>query len=310
MPIMMDRPILKPIGVIALVVVSVVAAGCENTTDPFSERATFSVYGILDPNQSRNFIRVKPLHAPLGQRRTFESLDAVVTLHNVTTGTSEILEDSVIVFQDGNSRVATHNYWTDTPLQRRAQYRLVIEDQTGETTTATTTVPPKVTGLSDPKNGHCKDYYLIGLPGVKRARRILSVTLFFDMKRIDFEISLDELDHEEVYNASHGRPEYAFISVSPEGMLAEETEHHVDDPRTPQCENVCQNMATDEMIVRFTYGSKEWNGSPPDPITSPLQSRTLTNGSGIFGAIGRGTVTAGVDTTAIPASEPECFPDL
>lgn len=286
----------------AIVATTVWMSGCENTIEPFSEGATYSVYGALDLDEQRQFIRIKPLHAPLNGARSFRSLDANVTLQNVTEGTSETLRDSVIVFKDDNREVATHNYWTDTPITPSTEYQVVIDDPDGTTVEATTTTPPIKDAFASPESGHCQTAFFVEFPGIKKAERVLSVTIAFDSVDgpLDFEI------HEDIYNADHGRPENAFIVFDAAQFLSREFSFPEQNPRTPHCETICSNLTTGRIILRYTYAGSKWHGDLPERLTSPIESPTVSNGSGYFGAIAHNQSTIPIRTDSIPSGHPIC----
>lgn len=290
-----------------LLLASILAAtlsvsGCENTIDPFSEEATYSVYGALDADDQRQFIRVKPLHAPLSGARTFRSLDADVTLHNVTDGTSERLADSVVVFGEDNQEVATHNYWTDTPITPSTKYRLVIEDPDGTTVEATTTTPPVKKPNASPERGHCQTRFYVDFPGIKRAERIISVTIRFET----VDSPLEFVIHEDIYNADHGRPDNAFIVFDAAHFLSDEYRFPEQDRHTDHCETICQNLTSGLITVRYTYAGNDWEGTLPERLTDPIESPTVINGSGYFGAVARNETTIPVNTDSIPSDHPMC----
>lgn len=287
---------------IGILVGGLLATGCENTIEPFSEEATYSVYGYLSQARSRQFIRIKPLHAPLNGGQTYGALDATVTLHNVTDGTSETLKDSVIIFRDDNQEVATHNYWTETPIEPATEYRLVIEGTDGTTTEATTTSPPLISADASPKQGHCRTSFFVDFPGIKKEKRILSVALDFETEKgpLQFEI------HEDIYNASHGRPDNAFIVFTPDSFLSEEFDYPDQNPHTPHCETICSRLTHKTITLQYTYAGKHWYGRLPEKLTDPIDSPTVTNGSGFFGSIAQSQSTIRVDTTSIPSDHPAC----
>ncbi len=49
------------------------AVGCDNTIDPFSEDGSFSVYGYLSTTSDRQVVRVKDLRAPFTREATHTS---------------------------------------------------------------------------------------------------------------------------------------------------------------------------------------------------------------------------------------------
>ncbi|MFB6099562.1 MAG: hypothetical protein ABEK84_10715, partial [Salinibacter sp.] len=89
-----------------------VFGGCDNTIAPFSEKGTYTVRGYLGVNRTHQFVRVKPLTIPLTKTDS-TPLDATVTLENVTGDTSVVLRDSIVAFEDAQTKIFTHNFWTD-----------------------------------------------------------------------------------------------------------------------------------------------------------------------------------------------------
>lgn len=291
-----------PIWLLGLVFAGLLGSGCENTIEPFSNDATYSIYGALSLNQQRQFIRIKPLHAPLGGARTYESLVATVTLHNVTSGRAETLEDSVVTFRDANLEIATHNYWTDRPVQPNAEYRLVIEGPNGTTTEATTATPPIQKANISPKSGHCRTSFFVDFPGIEKAKRILAVRVGFDTRKgpMDFVI------HEDIYNASHGKPDNAFVVFAPHSFLSEEFDYPQQDPRHGDCKTICSNLSHGSITVEYTYAGSQWYGNIPEVLDHPINSPSVTNGSGYFGSVATTRSTIPVNTESLPSDHPAC----
>ena len=113
--------------------------GCDPTVQAIeaSDEHHYSVFGILNPAQDTQWVRVEPLPPPTtdGAPRT---LDATVALQNVETGQTWTLRDSVVeVFPDEPQ----HNFWTTAEVAAGTSYRLVVRGADGDSTWATTTTP-------------------------------------------------------------------------------------------------------------------------------------------------------------------------
>lgn len=110
-----------------LLILSVVAAGyvsCDNSIDPLDENDLYSNYGMLGVFRDTNYIRVKKLNSPLLADST-RSLNATVTLKNLITGQTQILEDSVVRFDS----IYTHNFLTTLNILADSWYLLTVAKQ-------------------------------------------------------------------------------------------------------------------------------------------------------------------------------------
>ncbi len=115
----------------------VLIVSCDNTIDAVTEgRATYSVYGYLDINRDTNFVRIKKLDSRL-LNESFQKLEAKVTLTNLSTDKTQVLQDSVIPFEN----VKTHAYFTTMKITPTTSYRLSVTGPNGEGISAVTTTP-------------------------------------------------------------------------------------------------------------------------------------------------------------------------
>lgn len=80
---------------LALACAILLVRGCDNTIEPFSEKGTYSIYGVLWAEsrdgqfaaRDRQFVRIKPLPVPVTKVDS-SSLEARVGLENQTKGES------------------------------------------------------------------------------------------------------------------------------------------------------------------------------------------------------------------------------
>lgn len=116
-----------------------VVMGCDPSVQALkpSDEHRYSVFGILNPVQDTQWIRVEPL-PPLTSEGAPRTLDVTVTLENLTSGQNWALRDSVMEVFRGEPQ---HNFWTTAPVEPGAQYRLTVANEEGDTTEATTTTP-------------------------------------------------------------------------------------------------------------------------------------------------------------------------
>ena len=89
-------------GWIIVALLAVLAAGCENTVDPFIETDRyFTIFGYLDTASDTQFVRVIPFRRDIGGSGD-PNLDATVTSTELESGTLLPWRDSVITYADGS----------------------------------------------------------------------------------------------------------------------------------------------------------------------------------------------------------------
>jgi len=115
-------------------------ANCDNSFDPTDRNnGTYSVHGMLDLLEESNYVRVRNMNAPFTLEAT-EELDVVVTLQNVDTGESRMLEPSVREYRG----VYLHTFSYDEQAIPDTGYLLTVESSDGfkvELETVTPTHP-------------------------------------------------------------------------------------------------------------------------------------------------------------------------
>lgn len=126
-------------GIFALIGAGMLLFGCDPTVQVAqpSDRYHYSMFGILNPAQDTQWVRVEPLGPPTtgGAPRT---LDATVHLRNERTGQWWTLRDSVMEIFPGEPQ---HNFWTTAPITPGTSYRVVVRGADGDSTWVTTTTP-------------------------------------------------------------------------------------------------------------------------------------------------------------------------
>lgn len=134
--------ILRP-GLLFLLV-ALVLSGCEETfLDPFeNDKRYFTVYGFLDPLETRQTIRVVPvsrfpedIQAP-NENNSF--IDARVYTRDLTDSTSTLWQHELARLNDGSY---VHLYHADFLVKAGHTYRLDIIRNDDKMASATTTVP-------------------------------------------------------------------------------------------------------------------------------------------------------------------------
>jgi len=135
----------------AVMLSTLLLGGCDTSVQPFvsSDEYRYSIYGILDPAQDTQWVRVEPLVTPTSSGVPDESLDVTVTLESTATGQTWTLRDSLFeVFRDEFQ----HNFWTTAPISPGATYRLTVRNAEGESTSAATTTPQRPPSLETTGN--------------------------------------------------------------------------------------------------------------------------------------------------------------
>lgn len=114
-------------------------SGCNQTFEPIADdpNATFSIYGYVDASADTQWIRIIP---PRQQVDMFEEKPEMrVTLTNVETGNSAVMNDSLILSRDGRHMLVV---WTTMDIEPEQSYRLNAERPDGAESHVTVTTPP------------------------------------------------------------------------------------------------------------------------------------------------------------------------
>lgn len=137
--------------IICLAVVGVMIIACDNTLDPIDkETGIYAIYGFLDLDEEINYIRVRDLNAPFTAEAT-QDIDAVVTLENLESGTTQILESTVMEYEG----VFLHNFQVNGKISSDTQYRLTAKRSDGVTVSVLTTTPTMPEPSVVPTNQDC-----------------------------------------------------------------------------------------------------------------------------------------------------------
>ncbi|MBO6585819.1 MAG: hypothetical protein JJ953_06910 [Gracilimonas sp.] len=135
------------LGAFSMLLFGCLSQGCESSIDPITqEDRTYSIYGPLNIFQTPNYIRVHDNKAPLSEEGTLP-LDVEMTFTNLSTGETEVLEDSIVAFDN----VYTHNFQINMPVQFDERYRISMQDEKGVSydITSVTTKQTDLTVLKD-----------------------------------------------------------------------------------------------------------------------------------------------------------------
>lgn len=160
------------------------AGGCDNSMNPLNEKkGIYSIYGYLDILDEVNYIRVKDMNIPLVADTT-ETIDATVTLTNMETGESQVLQDSVVQFDS----VMTHNFRTTMDIRPRTTYRVEVEGSDGRSVSATATTPGIAQTNVAPTGEICAVPITITFDNVQ-PRTAVSMEIHFVYKKVPYFMS-------------------------------------------------------------------------------------------------------------------------
>jgi hypothetical protein len=287
----MDRLIFTAPAWLAALLCIALLTGCDTAIEPFSQDGVYSVYGYISATQNRQFIRVRSLKEPLDSNSP-SSLDATVTLENLATGEATELNDSLIVFDDEDSRTVTYNFWTDMRIQHNTQYELTVDGPEG-VTRAVTTTPTGADPAVMPDSSSCVAPFTILFRETDR----LPLFAEFQFGYQDGLSSIRVLeDNPPPFPAE---PTYQFI---PDNILARRI------PLPPQPELAmayaprCGVLDSEILEFEYVYVSPNWVDKLPadgEDFDPTIDQQDIENGAGFFGALRRDTIRIRVDTSEV-----------
>lgn len=267
-------------GLIILIITALL--GCGNTIDPLDEtRGNFVIHGALNLHEQFNFIRVRNLHSPLNKEATLE-LNATVHLQNLTTGEKEILDDSLVFFDE----FYTHNFKTTIDINPEMTYQLSVHGDNGSTKSVSTVTPPYA------------NHYV----GPAFDRRNCETTLFFGIGPVSnrglFEVEVGfSYGSKTFWNRPEPNPysqfssQWVTVQFKPVDFI-NETLNTGDGAGTVWC----HELSDDQLYVRYTVYSEDFE----DGVGSG--NRAIPGGIGRFGSYYNETFSFEIDTTNI------CYP--
>ncbi len=142
-------------GITILVLVSLVIwtlPGCDNTMNAFDEEAgLYSIYGYLDVHEDVNYLRVRDLNTSPGAEDADE-IDAEVEMVNLKTGASEVLQDSVVQFEE----IYTHNFRTTLDIDYDTPYEVTVTRSDGAQFAVQALTPSRADSYATPMNEDCE----------------------------------------------------------------------------------------------------------------------------------------------------------
>lgn len=165
-------------------------SGCDNTFEPLDkETGVYAIYGALDLDEGRNYIRVRDLNAPFTAEATWE-LDAGVVFENLETGVKTTLESERKEY-DG---VYLHNFVVDQEILPNTNYRLTSTRSDGIEVSVSTLTPSRPVLSASPTEANCYQPITVTFSSTNGGKIVY--TLHFELEEIKFKtpIVLKEKD--------------------------------------------------------------------------------------------------------------------
>lgn len=123
---------------LAVVLLALTLAACDNSIDPFSEsNRYYAIFGFLDADADTQFVRIEPTRSnPELGPVTFD-VESVMTTDEISRGVV-VWRDSLVELEDGATGLLYYGVFR--PIRGRT-YRIEVMRSDGAVTSATTTIP-------------------------------------------------------------------------------------------------------------------------------------------------------------------------
>lgn len=248
--------------------------GCETSLEPIDKEAgLFSIYGYLNLTKEPHHLRIRNLKDPIFDDSA-GGVDATVRLEHLETGATEVLNDSLVLFQG----VQTHNFRSEMDIQPTDKYRIVVEREDGESTQATATMPP-VTEVDDRPSGSaiCTEHFEFRFPNVPDPR-------FVQIKAgIRWPDRWRWVPIDKPTVGDDGTLTVAFsLTTIIRRIIPERTLISIGPPK-----EYCELLSKKAMRLAYTHFGPDW---PPDSLLADPVASQVENGLGVFGGLHRDTL--------------------
>lgn len=248
--------------------------GCETSIEPIDKEAgLFSIYGYLTLTENRHYVRIRNLKDPIFDDSA-AGVNATVTLENLETGTRDVLDDSIVVFQD----VQTHNFESDLDVQPSDRYRITVERSDGESTQATATMPPFTT-IEDTPSGavECTEHMRLNFTNVPESR-LLRIRAGIRWRSQWHWTQVEKARVEDSATPTTVfAPTTIIRKIVPERILIS---------LGPPSE-YCDILGKKQIRVAHTHFGPDW---PADSLLADPVASQVENGLGVFGGLHRDTL--------------------
>lgn len=271
------RSIWHRLGVVFIA--GLLIAGCDNSLQPLNtEKGIYSIYGFIDVNADVNYIRIKDMNIPLVDDTT-QTIDAAVTLTDLNTGASQVLQDSVVQF----ANVSTHNFRTTMDIQPETTYRIRVEGSDGRSVSATTTTPGIAQYNAEPTGEQCDTPITIRFEPVDEETLII-LRLTFMLGGQQF--GAQQLLQAPVTGEYNGILTHRFSPLQLIRDSVNDSDLH------------CWSMDTEYIEARYIHFGPDYEFGGESNVSDSL---TVPGGAGQFVGLLRNSFSIRIDTTEISA---------
>lgn len=250
---------------------------CDNSIEPFDDTSgIFSIYGVLDINQDVNYIRVNDINTPIVEDSTHQ-LDAEVTLENLHTGQQEVLQDTLVKFEDS----FVTNYKAEMDIEPATEYEINVDRSDGATTRSTITTPVETEASVNVSEPDCATPIELSISPVDDSFEIRPF--------VGFEYQNEMHWYVPMTNDLMISGDTLGITFTPQSAL-----DGIFRPEFTGDRVYCHQLDTDEYHIRYQRFGPEWHDDSADSIA-------IEDGSGRFGGFIEETITLTLDTSDLSA---------
>jgi hypothetical protein len=134
----------RTISLAFIIILAISVFACNDSFEPLKENnnAFFSMYGFLDASADTQWVRIAPVRDQI--EMTADTPDVQVTLEDVETGNTVVMNDSLSQLRNG---VNILNFWTTQDIELGGSYRLEAERSDEASSSVTITIPESVPSL-------------------------------------------------------------------------------------------------------------------------------------------------------------------
>jgi hypothetical protein len=269
--------------ILSLLLVGVISSSCEDSVSPPpGVEEPFSAFGILNPRLTRQTMLVSPTASQLFDFS--DSIDAIVTSTDLSSGQSRIWHDSVVVGPRGQR---DHIFYSDFRPDFGSEHTIQVRRSDGATSSVDVRIPSQVALELEDDGTHRLRFRVIG-DGIRVLRAIVTYGVryysydvaFCEQILAFYELPLDDEIEETPDGAVIGIDMYLHEQLL-RSYYAMDYDAAYPDTHT--------GLGLTHMKIEVTIGNDSW--SPPggvfdlNVLSSP---RTLANVSNGYGFIGSG----------------------
>jgi hypothetical protein len=124
--------------VLLIISATLIFTSCDQTFEPLKEnnQYNFNISGYLDASADTQWVRVGTVRESIDEPPNPEGIQ--VTLEDLQSGASVVMNDSVFTFQN------VLNYWSTMDIENEQSYRISVEGADGRSSRVSVTTPKKL----------------------------------------------------------------------------------------------------------------------------------------------------------------------